>query len=50
MADYPEDDQEQTFLEHLVELRGRLIKACLSILIILVFLLPLHRHFLRHLN
>jgi sec-independent protein translocase protein TatC len=36
-------DQEQTFLEHLVELRGRLLKACLAVLIVLVFVLPFSR-------
>jgi len=43
MAEHPESDREQTFLEHLVELRGRLIRACFSILIILVCLLPFAR-------
>jgi sec-independent protein translocase protein TatC len=37
------DDQELSFLEHLVELRGRLLKACLAILIILLLLLPFAR-------
>jgi len=36
-------DQEQTFLEHLVELRSRLLKACVSVLVALVFLLPFSR-------
>jgi sec-independent protein translocase protein TatC len=43
MTDYPEGDREQTFLEHLVELRSRLIKACFAILIVLVCLLPFAR-------
>ncbi len=43
MTDYPEGDREQTFLEHLIELRGRLIKACFAILIVLVCLLPFAR-------
>ena len=43
MADYPEDDREQSFLEHLVELRGRLIRACVSILVVMVCLLPFAR-------
>ena len=43
MAEYPESDSEQSFLEHLVELRGRLIRACLSILVVLVCLLPFAR-------
>jgi len=43
MAEYPEDDREQTFLEHLVELRSRLIRACLSILVVLLCLLPFAR-------
>ena len=44
MTDHPESDREQTFLEHLVELRSRLIKACLVILVVLVCLLPFSRH------
>ncbi len=43
MAEFPESDSEQSFLEHLVELRGRLIRACLSILAVLVCLLPFAR-------
>ena len=43
MVDHPEDDQEQSFLEHLVELRGRLIRSCLSIFIVMVCLLPFAR-------
>lgn len=43
MAEYPENDREQTFLEHLVELRTRLIRACLSVLVILLCLLPFAR-------
>lgn len=43
MADYPEDDHEQSFLEHLIELRGRLIRACVAILIVMVCLLPFSR-------
>ena len=37
------EDQELSFLEHLVELRSRLMKACLAILVILVALLPFAR-------
>ncbi len=37
------EDQELSFLEHLVELRGRLLKACAAILVILVILLPFAR-------
>jgi sec-independent protein translocase protein TatC len=37
------DDQELSFLEHLVELRGRLLKACAAVLIVLVILLPFSR-------
>jgi sec-independent protein translocase protein TatC len=43
MSDRPEDDQELSFLEHLVELRGRLLKACLSVFIVLIALLPFSR-------
>lgn len=43
MKDIPETDQEQTFLEHLVELRSRLLKACVAILVVLVCLLPFSR-------
>jgi sec-independent protein translocase protein TatC len=44
MSDRPEDDQELSFLEHLVELRGRLLKACLSVFVVLIALLPFSRH------
>lgn len=44
MSDHPETDREQTFLEHLVELRSRLLKACLAVVIVLVALLPFARH------
>lgn len=43
MTDHPETDRELTFLEHLVELRGRLLKACLAVLVVLVALLPFAR-------
>lgn len=36
-------DREQTFLEHLVELRSRLLKAAASVLVVLVLLLPFSR-------
>ena len=41
--DLPEEDQELSFLQHLVELRGRLLKACLSVFIVLIVLLPFSR-------
>jgi sec-independent protein translocase protein TatC len=44
MSEAPEEDRELSFLEHLVELRGRLLKACLSIVIVLFCLLPFSRH------
>ena len=37
------EDTELSFLEHLVELRGRLLKACAAVLIVLVILLPFAR-------
>ncbi len=37
------DDQELSFLDHLVELRGRLLKACLAVLVVLLMLLPFAR-------
>ena len=37
------NDQELSFLEHLVELRSRLLKSCLAILLILLVLLPFSR-------
>jgi sec-independent protein translocase protein TatC len=43
MADHPENDREQSFLEHLIELRGRLIRSCLSVLVVLLCLLPFAR-------
>ena len=39
----PESDQEQPFLAHLIELRSRLIRAMLSVLVVLVCLLPFAR-------
>ncbi len=38
-----DEDKELTFLQHLVELRGRLLKSCLAILVVLVALLPFSR-------
>ena len=37
------EDQELSFLEHLVELRSRLLKACFSVLAVLIVLLPFSR-------
>jgi sec-independent protein translocase protein TatC len=36
----PDTDREQTFLEHLVELRSRLLKASLAVFLVLLALLP----------
>jgi len=36
MSELPENDQELSFLQHLVELRGRLLKSCLTIAIVLL--------------
>ncbi len=41
--DPPEHDRELTFIEHLFELRSRLLKACLAILLALLVLLPFSR-------
>lgn len=38
-----QEDQELSFLQHLVELRSRLLKACVAILVALVALLPFSR-------
>lgn len=43
MAEIPEEDRELSFLEHLVELRGRLLKACLTVVLVLICLLPFSR-------
>jgi sec-independent protein translocase protein TatC len=43
VSELPENDREQSFLEHLVELRSRLLKACFAILVVLVCLLPFSR-------
>ena len=43
MSDVSEEDRELSFLEHLVELRGRLLKACLSVFVVLIALLPFSR-------
>ena len=40
----PEEDQELSFLQHLVELRSRLLKACLSVFVVLIVLLPFSRY------
>jgi sec-independent protein translocase protein TatC len=39
----PETDQEQTFLEHLIELRSRLLKAAVAVFVVLLVLLPFAR-------
>jgi len=36
-------DQEQSFMEHLIELRSRLLKALLSVFLVLLVLLPFSR-------
>jgi len=43
MTESNPNDKELSFLEHLVELRSRLLKACLAILVILIALLPFAR-------
>ena len=43
MPEIPEEDQELSFLQHLVELRSRLLKACLSVFVVLIALLPFSR-------
>jgi len=37
------EDKELSFLEHLVELRSRLLKACAAVLLVLLILLPFSR-------
>jgi len=43
MTETHPDDKELSFLEHLVELRSRLLKASLAVLVILLALLPFSR-------
>lgn len=43
MTENNSNDQELSFIEHLVELRGRLLKASAAVLIVLVILLPFSR-------
>lgn len=43
MPDTPEEDQELSFLQHLVELRSRLLKACGAVFVVLIVLLPFSR-------
>jgi len=43
MTESNPEDQELSFLEHLVELRSRLLKASLSVLVVLLCLLPFSR-------
>jgi sec-independent protein translocase protein TatC len=42
-GDNSSEDKELSFLQHLVELRGRLLKACFAVLAVLVVLLPFSR-------
>jgi len=44
VPEIPEKDKELSFLQHLVELRSRLLKACLSVFVVLIALLPFSRH------
>jgi sec-independent protein translocase protein TatC len=44
MSESPQDDHELSFLEHLVELRSRLLKAGVSVLVVFLALLPFSRH------
>ena len=44
VSETPEEDRELSFIEHLVELRSRLLKACLSVFAVLLVLLPFSRH------
>jgi sec-independent protein translocase protein TatC len=43
MSELNPDDKELSFLEHLVELRSRLLKSCLAVLVVLIVLLPFSR-------
>ena len=43
VSDTPDEDRELSFLQHLVELRSRLLKACLAVFVVLVVLLPFSR-------
>jgi sec-independent protein translocase protein TatC len=43
MTEVDSSDQELSFMEHLVELRSRLLKACFAVLAVLVVLLPFSR-------
>jgi sec-independent protein translocase protein TatC len=43
MPENTHEDKELSFLQHLVELRGRLLKACLAVLVVLIALLPFSR-------
>jgi len=44
MSESPRDDHELSFLEHLVELRSRLLKACVSVLVVFLALVPFSRY------
>jgi sec-independent protein translocase protein TatC len=43
MTEHESNDQELSFMEHLVELRSRLLKASFAVLAVLVVLLPFSR-------
>ena len=40
MTEANANDRELSFLEHLVELRSRLLKACFAVLVVLIVLSP----------
>lgn len=39
-SDHDHSDQEEPFISHLIELRSRLIRACLALVVVLLCLLP----------
>jgi sec-independent protein translocase protein TatC len=43
MPENNHEDKELSFLQHLVELRSRLLKACLAVLVVLIALIPFSR-------
>ena len=50
MSDAPPTDQEQSFLSHLIELRQRLVRAALAVVIVFLAMTPFMRQIFDYLS
>jgi sec-independent protein translocase protein TatC len=50
MSDAPPNDQEQSFLSHLIELRQRLVRAALAVLVVFLAMTPFMRQIFDYLS